>query len=130
MCLAVLCDMKTLSEFTESSLRQVAALRTFGPNYADLIQIYNGQNILWMQSIAESRSVAADPDFRNAELERSNKISSELKSNAGYQNILLFLTNQLCTCTCLISRLISGCACAARTEYFTSALQIEICCCV
>ena len=124
MCLAVLCDMKTLSEFTESSLRQVAALRTFGPNYADLIQIYNGQNILWMQSIAESRSVAADPDFRNAELERSNKISSELKSNAGYQNILLFLTT--CTCTCLIS----GRACAARIEYFTSALQIEICCCV
>ena len=111
MCLAVLCDMKTLSEFTESSLRQVAALRTFGPNYADLIQIYNGQNILWMQSIAESRYVAADPDFRNAELEGSNQISSELKSNAGYQNILLFLTNQTCTCLLLLTNQTCTCTC-------------------
>ena len=56
--------MKSLSEFTETSFRRLAALRQRGPSFADLVQIYNGQNILWMQSVEETRYIAPDSDFQ------------------------------------------------------------------
>ena len=56
--------MKSLSEFTETSFRRLAALRQCGPSFADLVQIYKGQNILWMQSVEETRYIAPDFDVQ------------------------------------------------------------------
>ena len=67
--------MTNLSEFTETSLRRLYSLRTFGPSFADLLQIYNGQNMLWKQSIAATPSI-------ESELEISKGNWSKLKSCA------------------------------------------------
>ena len=56
--------MKSLSEFTETSFKRLAALRECGPSFADLVQIYKGQNMLWMQSVEETRYIAPDFDVQ------------------------------------------------------------------